>query len=122
MTILVIEPFYGGSHKQMIELLCRHDNTSSADSYVVYTLPAKKCHWRARCSALYFAQTIPHDTTYTLVPQLITAIHCVMRKLCSHSVQENADSIHCVMCNCVAIRCKRMLTCKALLLQVVCCA
>ena len=51
--IIIIESFYGGSHKQLTDLLARTFNAS------VFTLPAKKWPWRMRTSALHFALSIP---------------------------------------------------------------
>jgi len=68
MTVLIVEPFYGGSHKQLVDLLCQHYNetcSSGPTTHALFTLPAKKWHWRARTSALYFAQTIPLNSSYT---------------------------------------------------------
>lgn len=60
--ILIIEPFYGGSHKQMIDLL-----SSTINKCDVITMPAKKWHWRARTSALYLSQQIPFSTNYRVL-------------------------------------------------------
>lgn len=59
--MIFIEPFYGGSHKQLLDLL---QEQLGGD---LYTLPAKKWHWRMRVSALHFALTIPREHTYKCV-------------------------------------------------------
>ncbi|CAH1366761.1 unnamed protein product [Tenebrio molitor] len=56
--ILFVEPFYGGSHKALIDNL-----TANLNDYQVITLPAKKWHWRARCGALMIHELIPPITT-----------------------------------------------------------
>lgn len=62
-TVLLIESFYGGSHKQLMDLL----HTEFQSSTELYTMPGKKWHWRARTSALYFAQVIPINHNFQVL-------------------------------------------------------
>uniref|UniRef100_A0A915ILW8 tRNA-queuosine alpha-mannosyltransferase n=1 Tax=Romanomermis culicivorax TaxID=13658 RepID=A0A915ILW8_ROMCU len=58
--VLVIEPFYGGSHKQLIDLI----NQEFGEHCTIFTLSDKKWHWRARTSAFHFSVVIPRDKNY----------------------------------------------------------
>ena len=62
MTILILEPFYGGSHKQLVDIFLQ--NLTDSQVHVIST-PAKKWHWRARTSALWFSQNTPENAKIT---------------------------------------------------------
>jgi glycosyltransferase involved in cell wall biosynthesis len=54
VRILVLEPYYGGSHKIFLDGL----NSHVPFDFVLLTLPARKWKWRMRLAAPYFADKI----------------------------------------------------------------
>lgn len=54
MKILVIEPYFGGSHRHFLQGLQKH----LPYDFDLLTLPARKWKWRMRLSAPYFAEQI----------------------------------------------------------------
>ncbi|XP_072393233.1 tRNA-queuosine alpha-mannosyltransferase isoform X1 [Diabrotica undecimpunctata] len=59
--VIIIEPFYGGSHKVLIDSIT-HSFQNENIKYSLVTLPSKKWHWRARCGALQLYEKIPKIT------------------------------------------------------------
>jgi len=55
-SLLVIEPFYCGSHKQLVDLFVSSFGPSRVQ---LITMPGKKWPWRARASALWLSTVIP---------------------------------------------------------------
>ncbi|XP_054714883.1 glycosyltransferase-like domain-containing protein 1 isoform X2 [Uloborus diversus] len=60
-SILLIEAFYGGSHKQLMDLI------STILPVSFYTMPAKKWHWRAITSSLHFSEAIPEEHDFRVL-------------------------------------------------------
>ena len=54
MNILVLEPYYGGSHRAFIDGLSK----GSRHNWTLLTLPAHKWKWRMRHSAITFASKV----------------------------------------------------------------
>lgn len=55
--VFLVEPFYGGSHKQLVDFLMdRVLNNKDKHIVKLATMTAKKFPWRSRTSALHLAQ------------------------------------------------------------------
>ncbi|MCB2184684.1 MAG: DUF3524 domain-containing protein [Desulfobulbaceae bacterium] len=58
--ILVLEPYYGGSHKNFLKGL----EANLPYTFHFLTMPARKWKWRMRFSAPYFASKLPKTADY----------------------------------------------------------
>lgn len=64
--VLIVEPFYGGSHKQFVDLLVQQllapaaSASDAAPRHLCVTLAPKKWHWTMRTAALSISRRIPH--------------------------------------------------------------
>ena len=59
--VVLVEPFYGGSHKQFIDLLVSEVIAPRGAEVLTVTLPAKKWHWSMRTAALCVSRRIPRQ-------------------------------------------------------------
>jgi glycosyltransferase involved in cell wall biosynthesis len=57
LRILVLEPYFGGSHKIFIQELARH----LPFAVDLYTLPARNWKWRMRLAAPFFAERLQNE-------------------------------------------------------------
>ncbi|XP_049517078.1 glycosyltransferase-like domain-containing protein 1 isoform X7 [Dermacentor silvarum] len=64
MAVLLLEPFYGGSHRQLMDLLSVELGPQGCR---LVTLPANKWHWRARTAALWLAERIEPSNGYRVL-------------------------------------------------------
>ncbi|XP_073983208.1 tRNA-queuosine alpha-mannosyltransferase isoform X3 [Rhodnius prolixus] len=70
--VLLIEPFYGGSHKVLIDLIRTElEKIYTTQAVCFVSMTGKKWHWRARTSSLYFSEVIPKSHAFSLVADLI---------------------------------------------------
>lgn len=63
MRVLYLEPFYGGSHRDVADNIVRH----SAHEITLLTLPARFWKWRMRSASLWFARRIDQPASYDLI-------------------------------------------------------
>lgn len=63
MDLLILEPFFGGSHKQLIDTVLSELDFNHI-SYDIFTLPPKKWPWKARCGSLMLNEMIPEGKEY----------------------------------------------------------
>lgn len=61
--VLVLEPYYGGSHKNFLNGLAAH----LPFDFHFLTLPARKWKWRMRFSAPFFAAQLPPQKEYDAI-------------------------------------------------------
>jgi glycosyltransferase involved in cell wall biosynthesis len=61
-TVLLLEPFGGGSHERLMKLL-----VDSVPGCELLTMSPKKWHWRMRTAALHFASAIPRKHSYRVL-------------------------------------------------------
>lgn len=59
--VVLVEPYYGGSHKQFIDLLVSEVIAPRGAEVLTVTLPAKKWHWSMRTAALCVSRRIPRQ-------------------------------------------------------------
>jgi glycosyltransferase involved in cell wall biosynthesis len=64
--ILVLEPYYGGSHKSFLTGL-----TGLPFDFELMTLPARKWKWRMRLSAPYFAQMLQERGSTAMYDRIV---------------------------------------------------
>ncbi|XP_052768800.1 glycosyltransferase-like domain-containing protein 1 isoform X2 [Mya arenaria] len=61
-SVLLIEPFYTGSHRQLMDVL-----QSEIPGSALVTMSGKKWPWRARTAALHLSQNIPRQHSFRTV-------------------------------------------------------
>ena len=66
MRILVLDAFYGGSHRVLTDFIVSSVIPESAHCHLE-TMTAKKWHWRARTAALHFASAIPEGQDFDVI-------------------------------------------------------
>jgi glycosyltransferase involved in cell wall biosynthesis len=57
LKIVILEPYYGGSHKQWIDQLICH----SSHSFTLLQMPSRFWKWRMQAGAIYLAEATPDE-------------------------------------------------------------